>query len=85
MADVRKIAVFLLRIDGLEELANIHDVAEFEDFSLLGWQAKTKEHSLKIIFEGVAEEKTIAGKIAQQSVFDPLIAMQTIDNEDIFL
>lgn len=38
LADVGEVAVFLLRIDGFEELTSIYDVTEFEDFTLWGWQ-----------------------------------------------
>lgn len=41
LADVGEVAVFLLRVDGLEELASIDHVAEFEDFALWGRQAET--------------------------------------------
>lgn len=38
-ADMGKVAVLLLRIDGFEELASIYNVAELEIFSLLCRQA----------------------------------------------
>lgn len=41
LADVGEIAVPLLWVDGLEELASIDHVAELEDFALWGWQAET--------------------------------------------
>ena len=40
LADMGKIAVFLLSIDGFEELASVDNIAELEDLPLLGWQAE---------------------------------------------
>jgi hypothetical protein len=80
-----KVAVSFARIDSLEELADIDHISEFEHLPLLGVQSKAKQNSIQIIFQGVTEEKTVAGEIFEKGLLDSLIFLEAINDKYFFL